>query len=354
MNKKAKKTDFNAIMQKYSIFFILLLMIIISTILNNKFLSAGNIMNIAKQLAVGTILAYGEMILIIAGMLDLSAGSVLALSGTLSVSFYLKMTAGGVGPEAGGMSLGLALFLSFFVSIAVAVVCNLLNAVMVTNFRTPPFIATLAMQEVARGIASLYTKGQNIVLKGNYNVLGQGTFLGIPISIYYLIVITIIIWYILRHTRFGRSLYAIGGNEEASIASGINVNRAKYIAFIINGVLVGIAGVLFMSRVNAGLPYGAEGYEMEGLTAAIVGGTSFSGGVGTTTGTLAGSFIVGCLNNIMQLKGINSYVQQIVKGIIIALAVIYDIYSKNKKTTKVILVEEKTEEEKPGETKQNQ
>jgi inositol transport system permease protein len=156
-----------------------------------------------------------------------------------------------------------------------------------------------------------------------------------------MIVITIIIWYVLRHTRFGRSLYAIGGNEEAAVASGINVKKNKYIVFLINGVLVGISGVLFMSRVNAGLPNGAVGYEMEGLTAAIVGGTSFSGGVGTTMGTIAGAFIIGCLNNIMNLIGVDSYIQQIVKGAIIALAVIWDIQSKNKKTTKVILVEEK-------------
>jgi len=133
-------------------------------------------------------------------------------------------------------------------------------------------------------------------------------------------------------------LYAIGGNQEAAIAAGINVNREKYKAYIVNGILVGIAGVLFMSRVNAGLPNGAIGFEMEGLTAAIVGGTSFSGGVGTAGGTLIGSFIIGCLNNIMNLTGVDSYVQQITKGAIIALAVIYDIKSKNKKTRKVILL----------------
>ena len=134
----------------------------------------------------------------------------------------------------------------------------------------------------------------------------------------------------MNQTRLGRSFYAIGGNEEASIASGINVVKSKYMAFLINGVLVGIAGVLFMARVNAGLPNGAVGYEMEGLTAAIVGGTSFSGGVGTTSGSLIGSFIIGCLNNIMNLQGVDSYIQQVVKGIIIVAAVLYDINFKNK------------------------
>lgn len=313
-------------MEKYSIFIVLLIMIILCTILNKNFLSTGNVSNIMKQLAVPTILAYGEMLLIISGMLDLSSGSVLALAGVFSVISYKSTD---------------SLVIALAVAVLAAVICNFLNAVMVTRFKTPPFIATLAMQMIARGIALFYTKGQNILQLDQYVLFGQGTIGPVPISILFMAAITMIIWYILRHTRFGRSLYAIGGNEEAAIASGINVSKNKYIVFILNGVLVGICGVLFMSRVNAGLPNGAVGYEMEGLTAAIVGGTSFSGGVGTTLGTLAGAFIIGCLNNIMNLVGVDSYIQQIIKGAIIALAVIWDIHSKTKKTSRVILVEDK-------------
>lgn len=318
----------NQAMEKYSIFIVLFVMILLCSCLNKNFLSAGNISNIMKQLAVSTILAYGEMLLIVSGMLDLSSGAVLALAGVLSISSY--------------KSSG-SLVLAVLVAVVVAVACNLVNALMVTNLNAPPFIATLTMQQVARGIALLFTKGQNILQLDKYVVFGQGTVGPVPVSIIIMVIVTVIIWYVLRHTRFGRSLYAIGGNEEASIASGINVRKVKYIVFAINGVLVGLSGVLFMSRVNAGLPNGAVGYEMEGLTAAIVGGTSFSGGVGTTMGTLAGAFIIGCLNNIMNLIGVDSYVQQIVKGAIIALAVIWDIRSKSKKTQKVILVEDKAE-----------
>lgn len=325
---KMKSMKNNQIMEKYSIFVVLLAMIIVCSFLNKNFLSFNNITNIMKQLAVGTILAYGEMLLIISGMLDLSSGAVLALAGVFSVSTY-KATD--------------SLLLALIVAVLVAVACNLVNALMVTNFKTPPFIATLAMQMVARGIALFFTKGQNILQLDRYVIFGQGTMGPIPISIILTVIITICVWYILKHTRFGRSLYAIGGNEEASIASGIPVKKNKYIVFIINGILVGIAGVLFMSRVNAGLPNGAVGYEMEGLTAAIVGGTSFSGGVGTTMGTLAGAFIIGCLNNIMNLLGVDSYIQQIIKGSIIAVAVIWDIQSKSKKKTGVILVEESKE-----------
>ena len=140
----------------------------------------------------------------------------------------------------------------------------------------------------------------------------------------------------LNNTRFGRALYAVGGNQEAAKASGINLRSTKVTAFMVNGLLVGIAGVLFMSRVNAGLPNGAINYEFHALTASIIGGTSFSGGIGTAGGTVVGAFIVGFLNNILNLASVNSYLQQVVRGAIIALAVIYDIWSKNRRTRRLV------------------
>lgn len=317
-----KKTQTRDLIQKYSIYLILLAMFVLCAAVNENFLSMRNLTNVARQLSVGTIIAYGEMMLVIAGLIDLSVGSVLALAGVLSISAY----------QATG-----SLLVGFIVAIVVGVLCNLINAVLVTHFDVPAFIATLAVQMSARGAALFYTKGQNLLQLEDYTVFGQGNVGPIPMPIIFMVILTIITWYIMNHTRYGRSLYAIGGNEGAAIASGINVKRNKYITYMINGVFAGIAGVLFMSRVNAGLPNGAVGYEMEGLTATIVGGTSFSGGVGTTMGTLAGGFIIGFLNNIMNLTGVDSYVQQIVKGGIIALAVVADIRSKNKKTQKVIL-----------------
>ncbi len=304
---------------KYSILLVLIALTIVSTLINPNFLTGANLSNVSRQIAVTTILAFGETILIICGMLDLSSGSVLALSGVLSVSVF-KMTG--------------SLPAAFFVAVFVAVFCNLINALMVTRFKTPPFIATLAMLAMARGAALLYTKGQNIYQIGGYTVFGQGFIGFIPTPVVFLIILFIATWYILNHTRFGRSLFAIGGNEEAANASGINVNRNKVYAFIVNGVLVGIAGVLFMSRVNSGLPNGAIGYEFEALTSSVIGGTSFTGGIGTAGGTVAGAFIVGFLNNIMNLTNVNSYLQQIVRGAIIALAVMYDINSKSKKNKK--------------------
>ncbi len=303
--------------KKYSIFMVLFLLFFICSIVNENFLTPNNLTNISRQLAVTTILAFGQTMLIISGMLDLSQGSVLALSGVFAVSAY-KSTG--------------SLLIAVLVGIITGIVCNIINAVMVSTFKAPPFIATLAMLTMARGVALLFTKGQNILQLGDFIVFGQGSAGVIPIPIIFLVVVAIFTWYILKHTRFGRSLYAVGGNEEASVASGINVHKVKYTAFIINGIFVGLAGVLFMSRVNAGLPNGAVGYEFTALTAAIIGGTSFSGGVGTAAGTLAGAFIVGFLDNIMNLASVDSYMQQIVRGAIIALAVIYDIRSKNRRT----------------------
>jgi len=306
-----------SLLSRYSIFVILVSVFIISSLLNKNFLSVINLTNILRQNSVVCILAFGETMLIIAGLIDLSSGAVLAIAGVLSISVF----------QATG-----SLLIAFIVGLVVGVLFNIISGILVSVYKTPPFIATLAVTTIARGSVLLYTAGQNIYQIGSYVEFGQGSIFSIPIPIIFMILMLILTWYILNNTRFGRSLYAIGGNEEAANASGIKVSRTKFINYVINGFLVGLAGVIFMSRVNAGLPNAAGGYEFEALTAAIIGGTSFSGGIGTAMGTLAGAFIVGILNNIMNLLEVNSYVQQIIKGVIIALAVIMDIYAKNKRS----------------------
>ena len=325
MAGKIKVSRVTTFVSKYSIFIILVGAFLISTLLNRNFLSFANLSNILKQNSIVAILAFGETMLIIAGLIDLANGAVLALAGVLSVAVY-KAT----------QSLPLACV----VGLGVGILCNMLSGILTSLFKTPPFIATLAVMTMARGLALLYTSGQSIYQIGNFVVLGQGTLFSIPIPIIFMVLILVLTWYILNNTRLGRSLYAIGGNEEAANASGIQVSRSKFVVFIINGVFVGLAGILFMSRNNAGLPAGAQGYEFEALTAAVIGGTSFSGGIGTAMGTLAGAFIVGILNNIMNLLGVNSYIQQIIKGVIIALAVIMDIRAKHNRAKPKELVAE--------------
>ncbi len=314
---------FSRAVRNHSIYIVLVAVIVISALLSPAFLSAGNISYVLVQLTVASILACGEMLLIIGGMLDLSCGAVLALSGVLSISIY-KIT--------GDM------LLAIIVALAVSVACNMVNAFFIAKFRLPSFIVTLAMSMIARGLALLYTRGQVIFQIGAYGTLVRGRIFGIiPIPVLFLVIIIVVVWYILNHTRLGRSIYAIGGNEEAALAAGIRVKQSKCYVFLINGLLVGIAGIIFMARANAGIPNGAMNYEIEGLSATLLGGTSFSGGIGSVSGTIAGALIIGCINNIMNLQGIDSYAQQVVKGLIILFAVLYDVALKNKKTGKIIL-----------------
>ena len=317
-----KKNNVSAFLQRFSIFIVLIVMFIACSLLSPYFMTANNLMNVARQLCVGILLAYAEMILIVSGFLDLSIGSVLALSGVLAVSVF-KST----------HSMALALLVAF----AVGVACNLVNALFVAQFDVPAFIATLGMQQVARGIALYYTGGANILQLGKFVNLGQGMLGPIPVPVLIVVAITVVVWYLFNHTRYGRSLYAIGGNRKAAEASGINSKKSIYISYMIVGLLAGLAGAIFMARNNSGIPNGAVGYEMTGLTAAIVGGTSFSGGVGTVMGTVAGAFIIGFLENIMNLIGVNSYIQSIIEGAIIVLAVAFDIRSKNRQSTKQIM-----------------
>ncbi|MBO7710072.1 MAG: ABC transporter permease [Lachnospiraceae bacterium] len=317
-----RNTKLSAFLQRFSIFIVLIVMFLACSLLSPYFMTPNNLMNVARQLCVGILLAYAEMILIVSGFLDLSIGSVLALAGVLSVSCF-KSTH--------------SMLLSLLVAFAVGIACNLVNALFVAQFDVPAFIATLGMQQVARGIALYYTGGANILQLGKFVKLGQGMLGPFPIPVLIVLFITVIVWYLFNHTRYGRNLYAIGGNRKAAEASGINAKKNICISYMIVGVLAGLAGAIFMARNNSGIPNGAVGYEMTGLTAAIVGGTSFSGGVGTVMGTVAGAFIIGFLENIMNLIGVNSYIQSIIEGAIIVLAVAFDIRSKNRKSTKQIM-----------------
>lgn len=318
MLAKLKRMDVG----RYSIFLVLAAVFLVSSLLNENFLSGDNITNVLRQVAVITILAYGVMTLIIAGQIDLSSGAVMAFAGVVAVLVY---------KDTQNMLVAVA------AAILVGVACNLVSAFFVAQFNTPAFIVTLGMMMVARGAVLEITQGQNVLQLGDFVQIGQGSIGFLPLPTLFLIIITIIVWYLMSQTRFGRSVYAVGGNEEAARAAGIGVNRVKYQAFILNGILVGFAGVLFMARVNAGLPNAGVGYELQAITAPIVGGTSFSGGVGTTAGTLAGALIVGLLGNIMNLTGVGSYIQQIVMGAIIVVAVAYDVWSKRGKRKTVIL-----------------
>ncbi len=319
MNQKNKKMKMGELYRKYGIVFILIILFIASAVINQNFLKPQNLINILKQISVVTIIACGETMLIVSGMIDLSAGLVCTTAMCFSA---------GVLSKTGNVPLAI------ITGIVVGVICGWSNGFLITHFKLQPFIATLAMTYVLRGIVQLYTNGQSIGNVDQIRFLGQGNILGVPVPVIIMFVMVILTAILMKKTRFGSSIYAIGGSEKAAIASGVNVNRTKRIIFTISGALTGLAGVVLMSRLMAGMPSVGDGYEFDAITAVIVGGTSFLGGIGTVTGALIGSIIVGLINNILNLLHVSTQYQLIVKGLLIAGAVIIDIKTKDSKKNK--------------------
>lgn len=312
---KSKKID----MRKYSLIVILAAMVVVCSLLSGNFLTTTNLTNILKQVSIVTICAFAQGMIIITGEIDLSIGYLAGMAGSFACIVYVATQ---------------NLLLAFIVGVLLGALVGAINGVFVAYFNLPSFIVTLAMQTVCFGTICLYTGGQNIYKIGGFNVLGQSYVAGvIPITVVFMIIMLIITHTVLKYTKFGRYLYAIGGNKEAAIAAGIQVIRVKWAAFILSGVFAAIAGMVMMGRLNAGIPGEGQGYETDAITATVIGGTSFSGGAGTAFGTFLGSIIIGVLNNIMNLMGIDSYTQMIVKGFIIIGAVLLDCLSKKGKTS---------------------
>lgn len=307
------------ILSDYGFLVILLVMVIISYILEPAFLTPRNLLNVLRQMSITTIIAFGTTLVIIAGMIDLSTGSLAALTGVLGTMMYVS-----TGSVMAGLTVGLA-------SGAVA---GVFFGYLITKFDLPPFIVTLAGLTGARGLALLITGGRPVINIGDFTVLGQGYLWIIPVPIVIMFAVYMVMSLILRRTKLGRYTYAIGGNQDAAVASGINVKKIKIILFIIAGLCTGLAGVVLMSRINSGQPAAGLMYELDAITAVVVGGTSLSGGVGTMLGTLVGGLIVAILQNILNLTNVSPYWQQILKGLVIVLAVILDITTKRKRTVK--------------------
>jgi len=319
-----KKFNIKALYNKYGIFIVLLLLLIISSSISSAFFTKMNIINVLIQISVVAIIASGMTMLIIVGMIDLSAGSVVALTGCLSVGTFKHLAESGTPIIiAGILSIGLA--------IIVGIMLNMISGVIITRYSAPPFIVTLGMMMAVRGMSYIYTNGQPIYDIGPIAKVGQGKIGFMPISVIVMVIILFCSWLLLSKTRYGRYLYAIGGNKSAAIASGIKINRTILKAYIINGAFVGLAGVFYMTRLNSGQPAEAVGLEFDAITAAIIGGTSFLGGIGSIMGTFAGAIIIGVINNILNLMFVQSYYQQIIKGSIIVFAVILDIKTKGNK-----------------------
>jgi ribose transport system permease protein len=279
-------------------------------ILTPHFLTVSNLLNVLEQSAINAIVAAGMTFVIISGGIDLSVGSVLALAGIVLASL---------------LQAGVGLPIAMTVALASAAICGLLNGLFVTLGRLPPFIATLGMMSVARGLALIWAEGRPISgFSESFRLMATGRPLGIPAPVLITLVVYAIAHVALAHSVFGRSIYAIGGNEEASRLSGVPVRFHKVGAYVVCGLTSGVAAVVLTARLNSAQPTAGIMYELDAIAATVIGGTSLFGGEGTLVGALIGALIMGVLRNGLNLLNVSSFVQQFVIGIVIIAAVLID------------------------------
>jgi inositol transport system permease protein len=309
-------------LSKYGIFLIFALMIVVASMLSPAFLSPTNLINIVRQMSIVGLIAIGVTGIIVSAGIDLSSGSVVGLTAVVAASLaQMPDYAAAFYP-----GLHLPLIVPVLAACVVGALVGLINGSLVAKAHIPPFIATLGTFTAIRGAANLYTSGRPISnLTDDYNFIGQGDVGGVPIPIIILFVMAVVTHVLYAHTKFGKYIYAIGGNEQAARVSGINASRYKMLIYVYASFLAGLAGLVVSSRIGSGQPGLGVGYELDAIAAAVIGGTSLSaGGIGTVAGTIVGALIIGVLNNTLDLMNVSAFWQQIVKGCIIVGAVIID------------------------------
>lgn len=284
------------------------------------FLVSSNLFSVLRQVCVNCFIAFGITCVLICGGIDLSVGSVVAAAGVIAVRL--------------GNS-GLPIIICLIVPLVFGAIIGLINGYIISHTTLPPFIVTLSMQIIVRGVSYILTGGQPAQSTNEtFNNLGVGNVFGIPIPVIFVIVAFVILYFIMNKTSFGRHVYATGGNKEAAKYAGVNTQWVQVRVFIISGVMAALAGIVLAARLYSGQPSVGEGFERDAIAASVLGGTSFNGGIGTLGGTAIGVLIIGVLNNGMNLLKINSYWQYVVKGCVILGAVYVDFLKKKKTTSK--------------------
>ncbi|PHV69660.1 ribose ABC transporter permease [Sporanaerobium hydrogeniformans] len=312
------KQTLKAFLMKYIMYFVLVIMCIAIALLNDKFLTPSNLMTIVKQISIQSIVAIGMTMIIITGNIDLSVGSIVAFSSVVA-AMMLK-----------SLPMPIALILTVLIS----GVLGLISGGVTAKLKLHSFLVTLALMQAFRGLAQTLTGGYPIAgLPDAFGKISSGSIVGIPYLVIYMIIFYAIFIYIMKYTVFGRSIYAIGGNEESARLSGINVEKVKTTVFVISSMLCGVAGILLASKVRSGDPTCANAWEMDTIAGAIIGGTNMAGGEGNLGGTIVGLLFVGILSNGMVLLNVNPYMQSVVKGLVIFGAVIINSIQKRSKAT---------------------
>ena len=302
---------------KYALYVLFVLLCIALAIVKPSFRTLDNMTNVLRQISITGYMAIGMLMVIITGGIDLAAGVTVGLCGAIGASFA----------QVGGSPI-----IGIFVGLAVGALVGALNGFLVAGLNMPPFIATLGTKMILNGVALVYTEGRPVTnLSKEFTNIGGGYIGGIPIPVWILLACVLIGIFILRYTKYGRYLYAIGGNELSARVSGVNVRMVKWTVYIINGLFSALCGLVLAARVNAGSPVAGTNYETDAITICVLGGASLSGGVGSIGGAVAGMLFIGVVTNGMNLLNISSYWQLIVKGIIIVAAIVLDMYSKKAK-----------------------
>ena len=295
----------------------LIALCIFLSVSTTTFATSGNILNILRQITTNVCLTIGIMMAILLGGIDLTGGAIIALSGCVAAKSIMDFGQ----PVVVGILLGLGVGLFF----------GLLNGVIIAYTDMPPFIVTLAMQNICRGAAYLYADGNPIRISNDaFETIRMGYLWGIPLPVIYSVILLFITFWILTQTKIGREIYAVGGNREAARFTGININRVQIFVYSFSGLLAAVAGIVLASGMASGQPGTGVGYETDAVAAAVLGGASMSGGVGTAGGMIIGILVIGVLNNGLNLLHVNSFWQYVARGVVIILAVYVDLLRKRK------------------------
>lgn len=307
-NKKRFKSSW---LQTYSLIFIVVGLGIILSLVTKNFMTATNLLNVLRQVSINGILAIGMTMVVLTGGIDLSVGSIVAFSGIVTAGLLRDK--------------GLPVIPVVLIAICIGALMGLFNGYFVAYWNAAPFVVTLAMMTIGRGMTYVYCDGRPISnLPSEFLTIGKGSILKIPIPAFILLIVFIIGTVLLNKLKFGRYIYAVGGNENAAMVSGINVKVVKMFVYVLSGIACGIAATILTARVSAGLPTAGDGYELDAIAATVIGGTSLSGGRGRLWGTMLGALLLGIVNNGLDLLNVSSFYQQIVKGLIILGAILID------------------------------
>lgn len=309
-DKRQKWINVLLLLDKYRVLLIFIALLLVASLLSDAFLTTSNLFNVFRQVSIIAIMSVGMTLVILTAGIDLSVGSVMAFSGAVL---------------AGIITAGVSLPIAIIACLLVGIILGLFNGFVISKGKVPAFIATLAVMVIARGMTLVFTQGNPIVVSNSaFRYIGSGTIFGIPFPIILMIIIYVIMYWILKQTTFGRYLYAIGGNEEASRLAGISVDRVKLAVYALAGFFASISALIYTSRLMSAQPNAGAGMELDAIAAVIIGGTRLSGGRGGVTGTLIGALIMGVLDNILNLTNVSPFYQDIAKGLVILAAVLID------------------------------